>query len=186
MGQWGNEAMGNEAMTSGRVWMAIAGVAALLAVALTVRTGTPGPTAAAPERANLAITLKDMNGGDVRLDTFAGHPIVINLWATWCGPCRLEMPQLIDMYAQFKDRGLVMFGVSVDDTADLIRPFAKEFSVSYPLLVGLDHPDFLAALGYTGGVPMTVFIRKDGTVAERVIGIATTASMERRILALFE
>ena len=180
MGQWGNEAM-----TPGRVWMAIAGVAALLAVAFTVRTGAPVP-AAAPERVNLAVTLKDMNGADVRLDSFAGRPMLINLWATWCGPCRLEMPQLIDLYAKFKDRDLVMIGVSVDDTPELIRPFAKEFSVTYPLLVGLGHEDFLAALGYTGGVPMTLFVKKDGTIAERVNGIATTMSMERRILALFE
>jgi thiol-disulfide isomerase/thioredoxin len=165
--------------------MAIAGVGALLAVALTVRTSAPRP-GPAPERLNLAVTLKDMNGADVRLDTYAGRPIVINLWATWCGPCRLEMPQLIDLYAKFKDRDLVMIGVSVDDTPELIRPFAKEFGVTYPLLVGLDHPDFLAALGYTGAVPMTIFIRKDGTIAERVVGIATTLAMERRILALFE
>ncbi len=165
--------------------MAIAGVGALLAVAFTVRTGAPAP-GPAPERVNLAITLKDMDGADVRLDSFAGRPIVINLWATWCGPCRLEMPQLIDLYAKFKDRDLVMIGLSVDDTPDLIRPFAKEFGVTYPLLVGLGHEDFLAALGYTAAVPMTLFVRKDGTLAERVIGIATTMSMERRILALLE
>ncbi len=172
-------------MTSGRIWVAIAGVGALLAVALTVRTGAPGP-AAVPDRLNLAITLKDMNGADVRLESFAGRPMLINLWATWCGPCRLETPQLVDLYGKFKERDLVVIGLSVDDTPDLIRAFAKEFSVPYPMLVGLGHEDFLAALGYSGGVPMTLFVKKDGTIAERVIGIATTMSMERRILALFE
>jgi thiol-disulfide isomerase/thioredoxin len=127
-----------------------------------------------------------MDGKDVALSSFAGRPIVINLWATWCGPCRLEMPQLIDFYTTHKDRGLVILGISIDDTPDKIRAFADEFKVPYPLLVGRDHPDVLRALGYDGPVPISIFIRRDGTVLERVIGIATTASMERRILALLE
>ena len=164
----------------------LAGVAALLAVAFTVRS-TPGGAPEAPAaRLDFSTTLKDMNGADVSFATYKGKPIVVNLWATWCGPCRLEMPQLIDLYATFKDRGLVVLGISIDDTPEQIRPFAEEFKVTYPLLVGRDHPDVLHALGYSGPVPISLFIRRDGTIAERVIGIATTASMERRILALLE
>ena len=168
--------------------MALAGVGALLAIALTVRSNSGGAPAASPanEHVDLSGTLKDMDGRDVALSSYAGRPIVINLWATWCGPCRLEMPQLIDLYTTYKDRGLVILGISIDDTPEKIRVFNEEFKVPYPLLVGVDHPDLLRALGYDGPVPMTIFIRRDGTVAERVIGIATTASMERRILALLE
>lgn len=174
-------------MSSGRIGMMLVGGVALLGVALTMRATTGG--GAAPltnERVDLSATLKDMDGRDVALSSFAGRPIVINLWATWCGPCRLEMPQLIDFYTTYKDRGLVILGISIDDTPDKIRVFNEEFKVPYPLLVGVDHPDLLRALGYTGPVPISVFIRRDGTVAERVVGIATTASMERRILALLE
>jgi len=173
-------------MTAGRIGIALAGVAALLAVALTVRSTPRGGPAKPVGRLDFTTTLKDMNGADVSFATYKGKPVVINLWATWCGPCRLEMPQLIDLYATFKDRDLVILGISVDDTAEMIRPFADEFKVTYPLLVGRDHPGVLEALGYTAAVPMTVFVRRDGTIAERVIGIATTASMERRILALLE
>ena len=173
-------------MTARRIGVAIAGVGALLAIAMTVRSTRTATPASAVEHVNLDVTFKDMNGADVRLASFAGKPILINLWATWCGPCRLEMPQLVDLYGQFKDRELVILGISVDDAPDAIKAFAKEFSVPYPLLVGRDHPEVLAALGYSGPVPMSVFIRRDGTVSLRVAGIATTASMERRILALFE
>jgi peroxiredoxin len=96
------------------------------------------------------------------------------------------MPQLVDLYSSLKDRGLVMLGISIDDTPDKIKAFAEEYGVNYPLLVGLDHPRLLEALGYTGAVPMTLFVRRDGTVADRTIGIDTTAAMERRMLALLE
>ena len=173
-------------MTASRVAMALVGAGALLAVALTVRTSVTRPPAPAVERVNLDITLKDMNGADVRLSTFAGRPILINLWATWCGPCRLETPQLVDLHGRFKDRGLVILGISIDDAPEAIRAFAKEFTVPYPMLVGRDQPAFLAALGYTDPVPVSVFITRDGTVSTRVTGIDTTAAMERRVLALFE
>jgi peroxiredoxin len=173
-------------MNPGRIGMMLVGGVALLAVALTMRATTGGGAPATVERVDLSATLKDMDGKDVALSSYAGRPIVINLWATWCGPCRLEMPQLVDLYTTHKDRGLVILGISIDDSPEKIRPFAEEFKVPYPLLVGRDHPDLLRALGYDGPVPISIFIRRDGTVAERVIGIATTASMERRILALLE
>ncbi len=173
-------------MTAGRIGMALAGVGAILAIALTVRSTTGGAPAPAQAGMNYDVTFKDMDGRDVSLTAFKGQPLVINLWAAWCGPCRLEMPQLVDLYARYKDRGLVVIGISLDDSPEEIRAFAKEFSVTYPMLVGLDHPAVLQALGYTGAVPMTIFVKPDGTIHERVTGIATTASMERRMLALLE
>ena len=133
----------------GRIGMALAAVGALLAVALTVRSNSGGAPAAplSNERVDLSAVLKDMDGKDVALSSFAGRPIVINLWATWCGPCRLEMPQLVDLYTTHKDRGLVILGISIDDTPEKIRAFGEEFKVPYPLLVGRDHPDLLRALG---------------------------------------
>jgi thiol-disulfide isomerase/thioredoxin len=172
-------------MTAGRIGIVLAGAGALLLVALTMRSATRvAPDAT--ERLDLSVTLEDQDGQDVALSAYAGRPIVINLWATWCGPCRIEMPQLIDLYGTHKEAGLVILGISIDDTPEQIREFGAEFKVPYPLLVGEDHPDLLRALGFTGPVPMTIFIRRDGTVAERVVGIATTASMERRILALLD
>jgi peroxiredoxin len=172
-------------MNARRIGMALAGVGALLLVALTVRS-TTGVAPAPNERADLSATLKDLNGADVSLSRYAGQPLVINLWATWCGPCRLETPQLVDLYTTFKDRGLVVIGISTDDTPDKVRAFADEYKVPYPMLLARDQPDVLRALGYNELLPMTLFVRRDGTIAERSVGIATTATMERRILALLE
>ena len=171
-------------MTGSRFWIAFCVAAVLLALALAARSLDLTPRGAG-ERADLSFTYKDMHGRDVRLSDYAGKPLVINLWATWCGPCRLEMPQLVDLAARYKDRGLTILGISVDDTPEDIRAFAKEFDVNYPLLVGLGQDEALASLGYFGGVPMTVFIRADGVVVYRMTGIATTEAWERRLETLF-
>src|SRR5262245_39979899 len=121
---------------AGRVGLVLAIAGSLLAVALVVRTN--GSVTNEPRvKANLAFTLEDMNGAKVDLQSYAGKPLVINLWATWCGPCRLEMPQLVELAAKFKDKGLSVVGISVDDKPDDIRQFAAEYKVTYPMLVGL-------------------------------------------------
>ena len=169
---------------SGRVGVALAIAGALLAVALVARSATNAPPAPV-EHANLAFTLADMSGNKVDLSTFAGKPLVINLWATWCGPCRLEMPQLTGFADKFRDRGLRIVGVSTDDTPELIREFAAEYKVNFPMLVGLGEDAFLRAVGYDDRLPLSILIRADGTIAERIMGIKTTDDWERRILALF-
>jgi thiol-disulfide isomerase/thioredoxin len=168
---------------SGRIGVALAIAGGLLAVALIARSANH---AAAPvEHANLAFTLDDMDGRKVDLSTFAGKPLVINLWATWCGPCRLEMPQLVGFADKFRDRGLNIVGVSTDDTPDAIRAFAAEYKVNYPMLVGLGQDAFLRSVGYEDVLPLSILIRADGTIAERIRGIKTTDDWERRIRALF-
>lgn len=165
------------------VGRAVAVAAAVLMVAL--GTGcAPGHRRSDP-RVTLSFTLKDMNGRDVALADFAGKPLVVNFWATWCGPCRLEMPQLDALSRKYKERGLTILGISVDDQAADIRRFAAEFKVGYPLLVGLNRPDVQAAFGWEGLLPTSVFVRKDGTIAARLVGLQTEGYWERQIQALF-
>ena len=163
---------------AGRVSIAMAIAAGLLAIALVARSS-------GGERANLAFALEDMNGAKVDLSSFAGKPLIINLWATWCGPCRLEMPQLVGFADKYKDKGLQVIGVSVDDAPDAIRAFAAEYKVTYPMLIGLGQDPFLKSLGYEDTLPMSVLIRANGTVAERFVGIKTTDDWERLIRGLF-
>jgi len=161
--------------------LAIAG--SLLAVAFVVRTSSRESEPRV--KANLAFTLEDMNGAKVNLASYAGKPLIINLWATWCGTCRLEMPQLVEFAAKYKDQGLQVVGISVDDEADKIREFAAEYKVTYPMLVGLGQDAFLNSLGYEDSVPISVLIRADGTIADKLMGITTTDDWEKRIKALF-
>jgi thiol-disulfide isomerase/thioredoxin len=169
---------------SGKVTIALAIAGGLLAVALVVRStssGVPAPV----ETANLSAVMDDMNGSPVDLGSFAGKPLVINLWATWCGPCLLETPQLVALADKFKDQGLTIVGISVDDTPEAVKKFAEEMKVSYPMLVGVGHEAFLTQLGYEGVLPRSILIKADGTISDRITGIKTTADWERRILSLF-
>jgi len=162
--------------------VAIALAASLLAIALVVRASIRPPEPV--ELATLDYTVADMAGAKVNLASFRGKPLVINLWATWCGPCRLEMPQLEALSAKFKDRGLTIVGLSVDDEPEEIRKVAEEFKITYPMLVGLGQGDLIQGLGYQNSLPLSILIRADGTVAGRITGLMTTGDWERKLQAL--
>jgi len=168
----------------GRIFAAAAVAGALVAVAFVARGG--GGSATPTRKVELSGVFEDMNGGKVDLASFAGKPVVINLWATWCGPCKLETPQLVSLSEKFKSRGLTILGISVDDMPDAIRAFASEFKVSYPMLVGTGHEDVIQRLGYEEVLPFSILIDKTGSVVGEITGIETTADWERRIESLLK
>ena len=131
--------------------------------------------------ANLDFTLKDMNGEDVSLVSHEGKVILLNFWATWCGPCKIEIPGFVELQDKYRDQGLVVLGVSIDDPASKIKPFAEEYNVNYPLLVGLGREDFQEAYGPIWGLPTSVFISRDGLVCRSHLGFATKEQFEEDI-----
>ena len=137
------------------------------------------PGTAAP----LDFTLKDMNGIDVRLASFKGKVILINFWATWCGPCRVEIPYLIELQRKYGE-DVVVLGVSIDDTAEQLMPYATEMGVNYPLLVGNGRQDFQDAYGPFWGIPVTVFVARDGLIHKKHSGIASKEQFEHEITSL--
>jgi peroxiredoxin len=158
------------------------------------RSGTTG-TAVPGESANgvcavkktaakLNFTVKDMNGADVKIGDYAGKVILLNYWATWCGPCKVEIPDLIALQDQYRDKGLVVLGVSQDDDPATLRTFAGEYKMNYPVLVGKDTPELLDAQGPLWGLPTSYLIGRDGAICTRHLGPATKADFEREIKAL--
>jgi thiol-disulfide isomerase/thioredoxin len=133
--------------------------------------------------APLDFTLKDMNGVDVRLATFKGKVILLNFWATWCGPCKAEIPGLVELQAQYKD-DLVVLGFSVDDTVEKLQPYVAEYRINYPVLIGNGREDVQDAYGPLWGIPVSVIIGRDGTIAKKHSGIASKEQFEREIKAL--
>ena len=133
--------------------------------------------------APMHFTLKDMNGVDVDLASFKGKIVLINFWATWCGPCRAEIPSLVELQEKYKDH-LTILGVSIDDKADKLRPYAAEFKMNYPVLVGDGHQDMQDAFGPLYGIPVSVLVGRDGRIALKHSGIATKEQFEREIKAL--
>ena len=133
--------------------------------------------------APLNYTLKDMNGADVQLASFKGKVILVNFWATWCGPCKAEIPSLVELQDQYAD-DLVVLGFSVDDTVDKMKPYAAQYKINYPLLVGNGREDVQEAFGPLFGIPVSVIIGRDGKIAKKHSGIATKSQFEREIKAL--
>ena len=123
--------------------------------------------------ANLNFTVQDMNGQSVRLADFRGRPVILNFWATWCGPCRAEIPELNALAERYKAQRLAVLGVSVDDQPEALRTFAQQFPIKYPVLVGRGHDDFQEAYDAVVAIPVTWFIRADGTVQAVQKGPAT-------------
>jgi thiol-disulfide isomerase/thioredoxin len=168
----------------GRVFAAAAVAGALMAVAFAVRGGVAtGPDA---PKVDFGAVLDDMNGRKVDLASFKGKPLVLNLWATWCGPCRLETPQLVSLAEKYKAQGLTIIGISTDDKAEDVKAFADEFKVTYPMLVGLGHDAWLQRLGYVGTLPFSLLVDKSGNVVGQITGLETTAGWESHIEGLLK
>lgn len=128
-----------------------------------------------------AFTLSDVSGKRVSLSDYKGHPVIVNFWATWCGPCKLEMPWFQEFSAKYKGQGLQILGLSQDDGAsrDDVATAAKKLGVSYTILM----PDEAVAKKY-GGVdylPETFYIGRDGRVVDVTAGAPSKEQMEALI-----
>ena len=155
--------------------------------------GTPGTQAAgAPpgvckvpaKTAPLNYTIRDMNGRDVRLSDYKGKVIMLNFWATWCGPCQAEIPAMVKLQDKYRDKGVIFLGVSVDDEAAALQAYAKEKKMNYPVLVGVEHEDLQQAYGPMPGIPTTILIGRDGSICTKYMGAQSEERFERDIKAL--
>jgi len=169
-------------------------LAALLIAALFPASGGPRLAAAqAPAAAvcdpkagpaRLDFTLTDMNGRDVRLDAFKGTIIVLNFWATWCVPCRGEIPDLVAIQARYHRRGVQVIGVSIDDPPEKMKPFAAELKVNYPLLTALKHEAIVDAYDPIVVAPATFLIGRDGIICTQRLGPVSKDVLQRELDAL--
>jgi len=115
-------------------------------------------------------TLQDINGNEVTLSDFKGKVVVLNFWATWCPPCRKEIPVFIELYKKYKDEGLVIIGISLDrEGKRVLIPFVKKFGINYPVLIGTKK--VVDAYGGIRGIPTTFIIDKKGKIRKKHIGL---------------
>jgi peroxiredoxin len=134
--------------------------------------------------ANLNFTLKDATNTDLTLAAYKGKVIVLDFWATWCEPCKLEIPGFVDLQAKYGAKGLQMIGISVDDTLEQLKPYVAEYKMNYPVLQGLNHDEVQDAFGPIFGIPTTVVIGRDGKVCRNHPGYTKKDVFEREIKAL--
>ena len=115
------------------------------------------------------ITLADLKGGKLELRSFRGKVIFLNFWATWCGPCKEEMPSMEQLYRQFEDRGFVFVAISVDyEGAKPVREFMEKHRYTFPVLI--DQKDETLDLFDVKGIPTTFIIDKQGMMLGKAIG----------------
>lgn len=127
-----------------------------------------------------------LNGRRFRLSAQRGKVVLMNIWATWCPPCREETPELVALYNQYKDRGLVILGVSVDEQGEsVVRPFVKEFNISYPIYIDEDNT-VMDKYGPVMGIPTSYLIDKKGYIRYFALGAMTKKELEPRIQQLLK
>ncbi|WP_372639044.1 peroxiredoxin family protein [Fodinibius sp.] len=106
-------------------------------------------------------TLDKMNGEPFTLSEHEGKVVVLNIWATWCGPCRKEIPDFIEIQEEMRDNGVLFVGVSLDEEGwEAVRPFAQKYEINYPLVV--DDGSVFEGYGPFRGIPMTFIINRKG------------------------
>jgi thiol-disulfide isomerase/thioredoxin len=126
------------------------------------------------------VELSTLSGATETLGKWSGKVLVVNFWATWCGPCREEIPGLMRLQSRFGASGIQIVGIAID-SADQTRRFVGEMGIAYPILIaGMDAMDIARRLGNTsGGLPYTVILDRRGKVVRTHLGLISEADLER-------
>jgi len=140
--------------------------------------------AAAPEQqmGQLApdFALKSLEGQDVRLSDLRGKAVLLNFWATWCAPCKIEMPWFVELQKQYGGQGLQIVGVAMDDASqEDIAKFAQNMGVNYPILIGKEAVG--DAYGGVQFLPLSVYIGRDGKIVDKAFGLKGKPEIEDSI-----
>jgi peroxiredoxin len=161
------------------LWSAAIVLAALCA--WTSLSATASPIAAAPAP---AWKLQDVNGKTISSADFKGKVVVLDFWATWCPPCRAEIPGFVELQKQYGKDGVVVIGASVESSDEIVavRKFAEKFGINYP--VGVADQDSVRAFGGVDAIPTTFIIDREGRIVSRHLGFTEKADLEKEIKPL--
>jgi len=160
------------------------GLVVWLAVVLPLSSDTAEAVCSADGKtANLSLRFKDIQGKPFALSDYKGKVVLLDFWATWCPPCRKEIPGFMELYDRYRSRGLVVIGVSMDDSASDVKRFAKRLKMNYPILMGAGRNDLEPAFGELP-LPTAFVIGRDGTICGKHDGLTPKAQFEREIGAL--
>jgi cytochrome c biogenesis protein CcmG/thiol:disulfide interchange protein DsbE len=166
--------------------LAAGALSLLLAVSMagtgctTKNMATPGGAVgtAAP-----AFALPDLEGKTVRNTDLKGKVVILNFWATWCPPCRDEVPDFVRLQAKYRDQGLAIVGLSLDQGgANDVRPFVAEYDVNYTMLIA--NQDVAESYGGVQGIPTTFVLDREGTIVKRFVGRVSAEAFEEAVRPL--
>ena len=172
-------------MTKAKLTQAVVFVVFLVALVL-IRYSGPAAVSVQPagKRSTAAsFALKDANGRDVKLADYRGKVVLLNFWATWCGPCKVEIPWFIEFENKYQDQGLAVLGVSMDEDGwNAVRPYMEAKKMNYPVMLGDRH--IAAVYGRIDALPTTFLIDRSGNLAAKYIGVANRSHYEAEIVRL--
>lgn len=137
-----------------------------------------------PAEPVFAATLADFDGKPVPLAELKGKLVVLNFWATWCGPCRMEIPHLIEAQEKYGPRGIMFMGAAVEDNADSVRDFGKAYGITYPIVMAGKEKGIalLRDLGNKiAGLPFTIVLDRQGNIVAVKRGIMTPAILQKTL-----
>jgi peroxiredoxin len=152
-------------------------------------SSSPKSTPAAAENGNRKaaanFSLLDTSGVQITLADYKGKVVLLNFWATWCGPCKIEIPWFIEFNKTYKDRGFAVLGVSLDDDGwKSVKPYVAEKKMDYPVVVGNDQ--LSRSYGGIDSLPTTFIIDRDGRVAFVHMGLAGRDTYQKEIRSLLD
>ena len=127
-------------------------------------------------------TLQDLSGKNVTLSDMKGKVVLLEFWATWCPPCRASIPGIERIYESYKDKGVVVLAVSMDDGGwDTVQSFVKEYGIKYTVLKGNDD---VAVKYQVRSIPMLLVLDKEGKISKRYLGFGSDEDVERDIKSI--
>src|SRR5579884_45555 len=136
-----------------------------------VEAAPPDVKAAKQRKPAPEFTLKDSNGASVSLSEYRGRVVLLDFWATWCGPCKIEIPWFMEFEQTYKNRGFAVVGVSMDDDGwEVVKPYIQSHKMNYRVLLGNDHIGSL--YGGVDSLPTTFLIDRDGRIAAVHVGLS--------------
>lgn len=155
---------------------AASGSAALTPAGAAEPGGNAQPEAPAEGYLAPAFTLPDLTGQAVRLQDFRGHPVWLNFWASWCAPCRAEMPEMQRIYAKYRDQGLIVLGVDLAESRETVANFVQQNKYDWTFL--LDQDQQIGRHYYVSGIPAHAFIDREGVIRHYVVSGLSAPTME--------
>ena len=137
-----------------------------------------GARQAAPD-----FSVKSLDGQMLKPSSMKGKVVLLDFWATWCPPCREEIPHFKELYTQYKDKGVQIIGLALDEDGEAsVRPFAQQNQINYPL--GIATQEIVSSFGGIRGIPTTYILDKQGNIAKKWVGYQDKAVFEKEIQTL--
>jgi len=173
-------------MSGRRIVLIIIAIAIVVAVYESARhaSHSKGARPGAVDSPAAAFTLQDLDGKPLSLASYRGKVVLLNFWATWCTPCRAEIPQFVEYQNRYGQQGLQLLGISMDDDVTPVREFYQQFKMNYPVAIG--NANLAESYGGVLGLPVTFLIGRDGRIAAKYVGATDMTALQQKIESLLQ